>query len=241
MRSSCKKTLQKLLDGVQSLDRRDVGHMLRELGYNRRIGKGSHTLWQHPAAEGTLITWKAAKETFPIFGFQMNDLRSSVNKVLDHIPNPLHELPRVVRLEAPPIVPVEKEPPTMNKTAISAKNYPADVAELVYSYQQKEIKGRELVELLNSSGYVKPNGKPFQEWDIKNSLIMPVAYRNFVATKEGRAPIPPKQGRPSKPMSTPPTPTTINPNDIIEMLNRLNTENEALRQKMDAILAVLKG
>lgn len=243
LKSQAKRTLEKLLEGAVSLNRRDVVIMLANLGFNKRHGKGSHIIWQHPKLPGH-ICWKAQKGTDSIWGYQMNELRKAVNELLDkEVPEVTK--PTVIRMEKPkPMKLVEeiKKPPSLPNKALwlSAYNFPDAVSELIYSWETKEITGPELVKLLTDSGYKSSTGKeyrvdtladikknrPYKEW--KQKQMSEVNTTITGRTIEDSPIIPMQTIRPDSPQ-----PAVPDANAFLQHFNSIIEENKTLKIELD--------
>lgn len=161
--------MDELLEGAESIDRRDELAILKHLGFKCRQ-TGSHHIWRHPEVPDT-VTRGIIKSTERVWGYQIKDLRKAVEAVLlvtdpDRIPEPkeqeTEEMPKTATMvkQMDNFV-KEVSKPDESYTLITRWSVPDEVCELVYSYQKGELKNGELVSMLNESGYRTASGQLF--------------------------------------------------------------------------------
>ena len=276
MSKRARKTLEALLEGAERLKRNDAIALLEYLGFKHRV-TGSHHIWTHPKAAAR-VTWNERKKTADIQSYLLVQLRDAVNTVLDttiqskepeEMATPLKQLQsplEQINLEVlPNSITLADVTIAESIILISSSNMPDEVAELIYSYEKKEINGNELCKLLNDSSYRTATGKEFTPNNAYGTLVNNKLYYHWKRRQHDKEREEMGIQYPARPVpSLPPEPPVIekktapfvlNPetkppafdpqqvlyslNSIFEENQKLKLENERLTQIVESIKKVV--
>ncbi len=265
MNKSTAQLYRRVLDGVQQVKRGDAIKLLRALGFKHRKSNSNHDLWQHPDCAAA-FTWNFTKNNEPVWGYHMTGFRKAIQDYDDHVKAQNPE-PEIEEMPTPSMAKID----TLVRSTrihITSTNLPEEVMELLYSYENKDLTGWELCQMLTDSGYRTATGKEYTTQNMCSLLINHKMYQTWKKSRMLNDPASIGKPKEEKPVDNTPldsVPATIfeskhappvrsfvpepakpakpvapSPQEILYSLTAIMDENAKLKEENERLNAVIK-
>lgn len=210
------KILHKVLEGAETLNRKDAIRLLNYLGFQHRYSNSTHDHWVHNDS-GSIFQCTRKKVSQPLWGYQMSDFRKAVNSAVESSKQAevtvlskkvegasdtmFKNGPERIRIpkatavqlttpqkpaEPTPVVSIKESNPTAQIIRLNKDNFPDAVAQLVQGFENGEIKGRELARLLTESGYRNSVGSEYTAQTVTAGLVQSKMYKVWKSKNKNR-------------------------------------------------------